>query len=175
MTTLRRCIDLLERYRVPYVHTKHANAYRSSEVAEAEHLPLHMLAKTVIVHSTIGYGVAVLPADCRIDLEELAIRLHLQQLRLATEEEIRALFPESEIGAMPPFGPSFGVRVYMDVRLATEPYIFFNAGTHRDAIHISTEDYLRLADPIIVQFARPYAFGKGFGLGPTSAVCSDPL
>jgi prolyl-tRNA editing enzyme YbaK/EbsC (Cys-tRNA(Pro) deacylase) len=42
----------------------------------------------------------------------------------------------------------------MDVRLAEEPYILFNAGTHRDAIHIRVADFTRLVDPAIVRFAH---------------------
>jgi Ala-tRNA(Pro) deacylase len=145
---------MLERYQIPYVHTRHANAYRALEVADAEHLPPHMLAKTVIVRGPYGYAMAVLPADCRVDLIELAEKLQFGCVRLATEEEIRDRFPESEIGAMPPFGPLFGMPVYLDVSLAEEPHILFNAGTHRDAIHIQLADYIRLADPVIVQFAE---------------------
>ena len=156
MTALRRCLDMLERYRIPHVHTSHANAYRAREVAEAEHLPPCMLAKTVIVHGPNGYAMAVLPADCKVDLEELAATLNLQHLRLATEEEVRERFPDSEVGAVPPFGSLFGLPVYMDVRLAREAYIFFNAGTHRDAIHISFADYVRLADPVTIRFAHPH-------------------
>ena len=155
MTTLRRCLDMLERYQIPHVHTRHANAYSAREVAVAEHRPPYMLAKTVIVRSANGYAMAVLPADCKVDLEELATTLNLQRVRLATEEEIRERFPESEIGAVPPFGTLFGMPVYMDVRLAEEPYIFFNAGTHRDAIHMSFADYVRLADPAMIRFAHP--------------------
>jgi Ala-tRNA(Pro) deacylase len=55
---------------------------------------------------------------------------------------------------MPPFGHFYGMPVYMDARLAEEPYILFNAGTHRDAIHIGVWDYVRLTDPVIVQFSR---------------------
>ena len=155
MTTLRRCLDMLERYRIPHVHTSHANAYRAREVAQAEHLPAYRLAKTVIVGGAGGYAMAVLPADCKVDLEELRTRLNQKYLRLATEEEVRERFPESEVGAVPPFGALFGLPVYMDVRLADETYIFFNAGTHRDAIHMSSADYIRLTNPLILQFARP--------------------
>jgi Ala-tRNA(Pro) deacylase len=144
---------MLENYQIPYVHTRHPNAYRAVEVAEAEHLPAYMLAKTVIVRSQNGYAMAVLPADCKIDLEQLAATLNLRYVALATEEEVRELFRDSEIGAMPPFGALFDIPVYLDVRLAEEPYVLFNAGTHRDAIHISVADYLRVADPAIIQFA----------------------
>jgi prolyl-tRNA editing enzyme YbaK/EbsC (Cys-tRNA(Pro) deacylase) len=68
MTTLRRCLDMLENYQIPYVHTRHPSAYRAVEVAEAEHVPAYMLAKTVIVRGSSGYAMAVLPADCKIDL-----------------------------------------------------------------------------------------------------------
>ena len=155
MTTLRRCLEMLEQSGLRYVHTSHLNAYRALEVAEAEHLPAYMLAKTVIVHGPNGCAMAVLPADCKVDLEDLAITADLQHLRLATEEEVRERFPESEVGAEPPFGALFGLPVYMDSRLADEAYIFFNAGTHRDAIHMSVADYVRLADPMILQFAHP--------------------
>jgi len=56
---------------------------------------------------------------------------------------------------MPPFAVVFGIPVYMDVRLAEEPYILFNAGTHRDAIHMRVADYFRLTEPVIMRFAHP--------------------
>jgi Ala-tRNA(Pro) deacylase len=114
-----------------------------------------MLAKTVIVRGPDRYAMAVLPADCKIDLEQLASTMNLDHLRLATEEEVRMIFPESEVGAMPPFGAPVGMPVYLDVRLADEPYILFNAGTHRDAMHMRVADYIRLADPSITSFAYP--------------------
>jgi Ala-tRNA(Pro) deacylase len=145
---------MLERYQIPYVHTRHANAYTAREVAQAEHLPPYMLAKTVILRSPDGFTMAVLPADCKIDVKALAMILQIDHLRLATEEEIRELFPDSEVGAMPPFSVLFGIPVYLDVRLAEEPYILFSAGTHRDAIHISVADYLRLTNPTVMRFAH---------------------
>jgi Ala-tRNA(Pro) deacylase len=155
MTTLSRCIDMLERNHIPYVHTTHSNAYCATEVAEAEHLPARMLAKTVIVRTPSGYSMAVLPADCKIDFESMATALGCRNCGLAAEEEVRALFPESEVGAMPPFGAQFGMPVYLDVRLFAEPCMVFNAGTHRDAIHMSVADYVRIANPTVVSLAHP--------------------
>jgi Ala-tRNA(Pro) deacylase len=155
MNTLRRCLDMLDRYGIPHVHTTHGNAYRAREVAEAEHLPAYMLAKTVLVQTPYGYAMAVLPADCKVDLDELAKAISSDPVRLATEEEVRERFPDCEVGAFPPFGPLFRLPVYMDTRLADETFIFFNAGTHRDAIHMSVADYIRLADPVVTRFAHP--------------------
>ena len=82
MTTLKRCIEFLDNNDIPYAHTRHANAYRARDVAAAEHLPACRLAKTVVFSSDDGYGMAVLPADCLLDLEEVAAnaREHLQPI-----------------------------------------------------------------------------------------------
>jgi len=52
-------------------------------------------------------------------------------------------------------GNLFGLPVYIDRGVAEEEFIAFNAGTHRDLIHMSTSDFLRLVEPVIGQFARP--------------------
>ncbi len=157
MTTLRRCIELLDRKLIPYTHTHHANAYRARDVAAAEHLPPDKLAKTVIFCGDDFYAIAVLPADCMVDLDELARNLGLDRIRLATETEVDRLFPDSEIGAMPPLGNLFNLPVYVDERLAEEQDIIFNAGTHRDAIQMSFADYLHLTKPLITRFAHAAA------------------
>jgi Ala-tRNA(Pro) deacylase len=155
MTTLQRCIDFLDRNRVPYTHSTHANAYRALEVAYAEHLPPFNFAKTVIFCGDDCYAMAVLPADCTVDLKELATNLGLAHIRLATEVELTRLFPECEVGAMPPLGTLFNLPAYLDERLADERFIAFNAGTHRDTIHMSFADYLCLAEAQVTRFAHP--------------------
>jgi Ala-tRNA(Pro) deacylase len=155
MTTLQRTLDLLALSDIPYVHTRHANAYRAMEVAAAEHLPARRLAKTVVVRGPGGYFLVVLPADYRLVIEELADALQFKHLRLATEEEIRQRFPDSEVGAIPPLGSIFGLTVYMDESLAAEEHIFFSAGTHRDAIHMMVTDFIRLVEPHIIACAAP--------------------
>jgi Ala-tRNA(Pro) deacylase len=155
MTTLRRCLEFLDQNGVCYTHSSHANAYRAREVANAEHVSAHKVAKTVIFCGDGCYGIAVLPADCMIDLDRLAKRLGLSRIRLATESEVARLFPECELGAMPPLGSLFNLPVYVDEGLAEDRTIVFNAGTHRDAIHMCFDDFLRLADPIVTPFAQP--------------------
>ena len=154
MTTLRRCIDFLNRNTVQYVHTRHANAYRARELAAAEHVPPSTVAKSVVFCADKLYAIALMPADRTLDLEELAEHLGVSKIRLATESEVVNVAPDSEVGAMPPLGTLFDMPVYMDQRLASEKYIVFSAGTHRDAIHMRLRDYLRVADPLILRFSR---------------------
>jgi Ala-tRNA(Pro) deacylase len=153
MTTLRRTLNYLDRNLIRYVHSTHPVAYTSREVAAVEHMPLHKLAKTVVFKSNEGYGMAVVPADAFVDLEDLRALLEVDAVWLAKEEELAALFPASELGAMPPFGNLFGLDVFFDSSLVNETFIAFNAGTHRDLVHMSVGDFLRLVQPEIGEFA----------------------
>jgi len=153
MTTLERCLDFLDRSRVWYAHTKHPLAFTAVEVALAEHLSPHKLAKTVVYAGKQGYGLAVLPADNLVDMQQLGGFLNDPAIRLASEQELGQLFPECELGAMPPLGNLFHVPVIVDTSVAEQEFIAFNAGTHLDVVHMSFGDYSRIVDPAVGKFA----------------------
>jgi Ala-tRNA(Pro) deacylase len=157
MPILTKLREFLDQNKVDYTHTVHPLAYTAKEVASAEHVPAREVAKTVVFLSEHGYGMAVLTADSVVDLEQLRQDLGLARLRLATEAELAELFPSCELGAMPPFGNLFGLPVYVDDRLAGQELITFNAGTHRDVVHMYFRDFDRLVNPAIVTFARRVA------------------
>ena len=76
-------------------------------------------------------------------------------MRLATETEMVKLYPECEPGAMPPFGPLYGQRVFADTSLAGDPEMAFNAGTHTDAICMHYNDFAEIVRPNVGAFAKP--------------------
>jgi Ala-tRNA(Pro) deacylase len=55
---------------------------------------------------------------------------------------------------MPPFGSLYNLPVYVDESLAADEAIVSNAGTHRDAIRIRYDDFVRLAKPRVCSFAQ---------------------
>ena len=152
MTTLERCLEFLDRSHISYVHTKHARAFTATELAFAEHLSPHKVAKTVVYASAQGYGLAVLPADYLINMETLGAFLNDPEIRLASEAEMAQLFPECEVGAMPPFGNLFNLPVIVDTSIAEQEFIVFNAGTHYDVIHMSYGDFRRVVNPAVGKF-----------------------
>jgi Ala-tRNA(Pro) deacylase len=138
----------------PYSHSIHSTAYTAREVAYRDHTPLHAMAKTVVFVGDGCFGLAVVPANTFVELNRLRDALGVAVLRLATEEEIVRLFPDTEAGAMSPFGNLYGVPVYVDETLTQEETIAFNAGTHRDVIHMKYRDFEWLTAPIVFRFAR---------------------
>jgi Ala-tRNA(Pro) deacylase len=116
-------------------------------------MPASAMMKTVVYSGDNGYGMLLLPADCAADFDEVRRLLGLTEIRLATEAELAALFPECEVGAMPPFGNLFHMPVLLDESLASAEFVGFIAGTHRDVLHISVADFHTLVNPLVASFA----------------------
>ena len=138
---------------VRYVTIEHSPAYTVSETAESAHVSGRDFAKTVIVETGGNMAMVVLPANRKIVLSDLRDMLGDPDLRLASEDDFIARFPDCELGAMPPFGNLYGLPVYVAESLAEEPEIAFNAGTHREVIKLSYEDFMDLVQPIVLDFA----------------------
>lgn len=143
----------LQENQVPYTHQTHNTAYTAQQVAAEEHVPGRIMAKTVVVYTGDGFALAVLPAPLRADLGSLGAALNKPETRLATEAEFASLFPDSETGAMPPFGNLYGLPVYVDEALTRDEEIVFNAGTHRDTIRMRYQEFARLVQPKVLALA----------------------
>jgi len=157
MPLLERLEEFLQAKQAEYTHSVHRTAYTAREVASAEHLPPAEVAKTVVVHTDIGYVMLVVPANKLVDFQEVRQELGFKQLRMATEHELSKLFPDCELGAMPPMGPLYMLPVYLDAAMADEHLIAFNGGTHRDVIHMPTSEFRRLSRPVVVPLTRAEA------------------
>jgi Ala-tRNA(Pro) deacylase len=145
MPILGKLQEFLDLSGVPYTHTVHPLAYTAREVACAEHVPPQEVAKVVVVFASGEYKMLVLPASKVVDFQEVRDALGCNTARL---------FPDCELGAMPPFGNLYNMKVLMDANLLADERILFNAGTHRDVIHLSQEDFRRLVQPEVVHLAR---------------------
>lgn len=97
-------------------------------------------------------AMAVLPASEMIDLERLASIAGATVAELAEESEFAASFNECEVGAMPPFGNLFGMKVFVDTELALDEEIAFNAGNHAELIQLKYKDFEELVQPIMLEF-----------------------
>jgi Ala-tRNA(Pro) deacylase len=146
--------EFLRQSNVAYTIFPHRPAYTAAEEAAATHTPGERWAKTVACFANGRPVLAVVPAQCLVDLAELADILGAVDIRLAREDELEWLFPDCEPGAMPPFGPLYHQRVVLDSALAMEPVMVFHAGTHRDAIRMHVSDFVMICRPIMGRVAE---------------------
>ena len=112
------------------------------------------MAKVVIVKVKERFVTTVLPATEKVDVQRLRKLFGTHRVRLATEEEITQLFPDCELGAMPPLGTLYGLPVYVDRSLTGDGQIFFEGGTHSEAIRMRYWDLAALVFPVVTEFHR---------------------
>lgn len=146
--------DFLDLNKVAYTFCTHSPAYTAQGLAHAQHVSGKELAKVVMVVADDRVIMTVLPGSHRVSLDRLTQTLGAKSVRLATEEEFRGLFPNCELGAMPPFGNLYGLDVWTDESLRTHPTIVFNAGSHIETITMSYADFERLARPKVASFGE---------------------
>jgi Ala-tRNA(Pro) deacylase len=166
-------IDCLDQNKVQYEILHHTEAVTAQRIAQAEHVKGRHQAKVVMLKSGDQHLIVVLPADHHIDLEKIEKAIG-KSVSLGKENDFKSLFPDSVIGAMPPFGnlyglPTYvdkhlaeqdrcfgnlyGLPTYVDKHLAEQDYIVFEAGTHTDAIKMSYSDYEKIVRPKVEDLA----------------------
>ena len=144
--------EVLKRERVPYLTLRHPPAFTAPELSAVAHIPGRRSAKVVICIADSQPVQAVLPAHYTVDLEALRRLTGSESLRLAREAEIASLYPEFEVGAMPPFGMMYGHRVFVERCFVGEPELVFNAGTHTVSLCMHYADFADIVRPTVGTF-----------------------
>jgi Ala-tRNA(Pro) deacylase len=130
---------------VEYEVVRHPHSHSSTETAVTAAIPSDRLAKTILLEDEQGYVGAVLPSTHHLRLSKLWDQTG-RRLSLANESEIREVFKDCEVGAIPPLCTAYGMKTLMDESLSTQPDIYFEAGDHETLIHMRTEEFMRLME-----------------------------
>jgi len=142
--------SFLDSNHVKYTTITHSPAYTAQETAASAHIPGKELAKTVIVKVDGEFAMAVLPASKHVSLARLREAAGAGDAEIASEEEFESLFPDCELGAMPPIGVLYDMPVFAAEELAEDDEIAFNAGSHSELVQLAYSDYERLVHPKVV-------------------------
>jgi Ala-tRNA(Pro) deacylase len=97
--------------------------------------------------------MVVLPAAKMVNLSSLRQATGCEQVGLTTEQKFKELFPDCEVGAMPPFGNLYDMDVFAADALPRTGKISFNAGTHHEIIRMNAEDWDRAVHPVRLKLA----------------------
>lgn len=154
----------LESQGVKYEIISHSTTYTAQKTAEDLHMRGEELAKSVIVKIDDAFAMAVLPTSRHADLSALREAATAKTIRLASEIEFKDLFPDCEIGAIPPFGNLYGLAVFVEEDLSMGKNLTFNAGSHTELIRMSYNDFDRLVRPTVLKFASRRAHAHAAGL-----------
>ncbi len=121
MSISTRLKGFLDENQIPYSVMTHTRAYTAQGAAATMQISGKELAKTIVLGAGEEMILAVLPAPNHVRLDKLAAKVG-KSVRLATEAEFSNLFPDCELGAMPPFGSLYNLPVYVDESLAADSH-----------------------------------------------------
>ena len=150
---LTRIEDYLTDHKVRYEFIRHRKAYTAQELAAVEHVSGKQHVKVVVVAVGGKHVLAALPASSRIDFKKLGQVLG-KSVSLAKETVLKSLFPDCDVGAMPPLGSLYRLPVYVDKSLVQNESIVFQAGTHTDAIKVGYANFANLESPKVADFIQ---------------------
>lgn len=145
--------DFLESSHIKWVSIKHSPAFTAQEIAASAHIPGQEVAKTVMVKIDGELAMVVLPATKMLSLSRLREVAGAEKVEIASEAEFKDIFPQCEVGAMPPFGNLYDMRTYVAESLAEDEEISFNAGTHTELIRVNYKDYEEVVKPTVARLA----------------------
>ena len=154
MPVLKRLQTYLDNHKIPYEVVSHDPSFSARRTAEALHVRGDLFAKVVVAKADQRFVMAVVTSTWRVDFKRLEEVLDSKHVRLAKEQELAELFPDCEVGTMPPFGNLYNMDVYVDQLLTQDEHIFFDAGTHTGAMKLRYQDFAELVRPTVAQFHR---------------------
>jgi prolyl-tRNA editing enzyme YbaK/EbsC (Cys-tRNA(Pro) deacylase) len=144
----------LEELAIPFREIHHAPTYTSEESAQARGESIRIGGKALLLKTDEIYRLVVLSASLRLD--SAAIREHFgtRRMRFASTEELMELTGLVP-GSIPPFGqPILPFELFVDKSILENQWIAFNAGSVRDSIVMTVEDYLKAARPTVFRFSK---------------------
>jgi len=150
--SFRQLREFLDAQDVRYFTLTHAPTHTAQETAAAAHVPGKDMAKPVMVKIDGEMTMVVLPASMKVDFGRLLDATGAEEVELARESEFRDLFPDCDLGAMPPFGNLFGLPTLVAEELTEDEEICFNAGSDTELIRLAYKDYARLVRPRVLPF-----------------------
>lgn len=145
--------ELLMNRHIPFERLHHRPAYTAQRLAQILHVSGKEVAKTVLLRTDQGYVLTVLPANQKVDLDNVRRCLGSEWVQIGSEVEMDRLFPDCERGAMPPFGSMYHLPTLVDESLAADEQIVFEAQNHEEAIRMTYQDYEALEHPRKGHFA----------------------
>ena len=144
----------LDENQVRHEVLNHPEAFTAQEVAHAIHKTGKVLAKTVVIDADGKHVMAVVPAHHKVNLNAVKSVLKAIDVHLAKEDKLRELFPDCQLGAMPPVGPLYNLPVVVSKALSERPEIIFNACTHTDCVKMEFSDFQKVINPIVAEISE---------------------
>lgn len=165
-----RLCALLEAQGADYRVIEHEAEGRTEVIAKIRGNRIEQSIKSIVLQVRLGkkeniYCLANVPGDCRIDFAGVKRHFDADSAAFAKPDKAQEL-TGCVIGAIPPFSFSDQLSVLADPLIRENEEVVFNAGRLDRSIRMKLDDYLRIAQPVLVKIALR---GEGQQVSPSSS------
>jgi Cys-tRNA(Pro) deacylase len=149
--------EYLERKGVPFEAISHEKTYTTMDEARALGIEADAVVKTLLLDTSSGHALAVIPGDRRLDMRLVEDVVGDKHAHLATEQEIERDLPGIELGSLPPLGGLLKMHAYVDPEVLQHETIVFAAGTQTESIRARSEDVFRDEPITVAKITKDFA------------------
>ncbi|MFS1524531.1 aminoacyl-tRNA deacylase [Microbulbifer sp. 2304DJ12-6] len=144
MTIAARLSQYLNDQSVDYHLIQHPHSRTSRESAHAAHVREDQVAKAILLRDEEGPVLVVIPASSSLDMRAVHDETGRNGLEMVAENELGSIFPDCELGALPPVGQAYGITTMLDSSLSHCETIYFEAGDHEELVEMDGPLFLKL-------------------------------
>lgn len=110
--------------------------------------------RAVLLRTDRGWRMAVIPAERKLDIAKAREALAEDRLRLATESETAMLFPEFELGSLPPIGPHYAHPDLFDQRLLNHDEVLLASGRSAERVLVDPRSIVSVGQPTVADLCE---------------------
>lgn len=150
----KRLEEYLNHNRTHFGVIHHHKTMTAQKTAQSVHIKGKEFAKTVLLEVDGQPMLAVIPAHLKVSMKHVKEITGARDVWIASEEEIKNIFEDCEIGAIPAFGNLYRTPMLVDDAFSETKSIAFAGGTHEDVVQMKFSDYQRLVHPKFAHIHR---------------------
>ena len=138
-------VEQLSKQDITFDVLEHSYSNTSLNSAYSANVPSSQMVKSVILEDDSGYVMALVPATHHVKLNQLNMAMN-RNLTLAKESELKEIFTDCDLGAIPPIGEAYGIETIVDYDLDECSDIYIESGNHTELVHISGSSFRKLME-----------------------------
>jgi Ala-tRNA(Pro) deacylase len=155
MMAIAEVINYLSSNAMPFRVLTHAPVYSAADLARGHHVGERNVIKTELYKADRRLAMAIVPADCTVDLAALSAVLRTREITKVDAWEQERLFNGCDVGAVPPLGNLYGIPVVADASFEQCGTVVFRLCSFSTSLSMDWRDYKHLVGPRVAEIARP--------------------
>ncbi|MFV8784109.1 aminoacyl-tRNA deacylase [Microbulbifer sp. SA54] len=144
MTIASTVSQYLDNHSVNYRVIPHEHSATSRETAHKADVREDRVAKAILLKDDRGMVMAIIPASNSLDMAAVRDETGRNHLQMVEESELRKIFSDCEVGALPPIGPAYGLTTLIDTHLEGRDTIYLESGDHESLVALDGRDFDRI-------------------------------